>query len=339
MTARIQDLASKLNLSITTVSRALDGYRDVSEGTRRRVLAAADEMGYAPSYAARQLRRKRADAIGYILPNDAPRFSDPFYLDFIAGLCDGAAERQIDLLVSSASPGSEEEKQIYRRWSQSGRVDGFVLDRVRIDDWRIDYLHENGNHFVSLEQSTRAVDYPCVIVNEKGGMTRLVKYLVQKGCRRIGFIGAPETLTAQAERFKGYLDGLGEAGLSFDPELVCMGDLTENGGLLQACRLLELPDAPDAILGVNDLTALGILAAVEECGKIAGVDVAVAGYDGIARAENSNPPLTTLRRPTYSIARRLAGLVIALTHNEPLPTPVEVIEPELILRASTGESK
>src|SRR5512146_1504414 len=158
MTITIRDLAEKLHLSITTVSRALDGYSDVAEETRQRVVEAAREMGYVPSYAARQLRRKRTDAIGYILPTSSPQFSDPFYVNFLTGLCDEVASQKLDLLVTSCPPGSESEKNQYRRWVQSRRVDGMVFNRVRLHDWRLEFLAQNNIPFVSLEKSDAAKD-------------------------------------------------------------------------------------------------------------------------------------------------------------------------------------
>src|SRR5512146_1463864 len=181
MPPTIRDLAKKLNLSITTVSRALDGYNDVAESTRARVVQAAQEMGYAPSSAARQLRRHHADAIGYILPTSSPRFSDPFYAAFLAGICDEAAEHQIDLIVSSSPPESDLEKSIYQRWFQSVRVDGILLNRIRLQDWRINFLEENKVPFVTLGWAPSRQDYPFIVVNERGGFERLVTHLVEKG--------------------------------------------------------------------------------------------------------------------------------------------------------------
>ena len=113
MPVTIRDVARHLNLSITTVSRALDGYDHVSEETRQRVIEAARELGYSPNRAARQLRRQRADTIGYILPSSAPRFSDPFFSKFIAGMADEAAQSSYDLLVSAAPAVQESEQQAY----------------------------------------------------------------------------------------------------------------------------------------------------------------------------------------------------------------------------------
>ncbi len=116
MPITIRNVAKKLGLSITTVSRALDGYDDVADQTRARVIRTAREMGYVPSRAARQLRRQRADVIGYILPASGSQFTDPFFSLFIAGLGDEATSHNLDLLVSTAAPGGTAERQIYARW-------------------------------------------------------------------------------------------------------------------------------------------------------------------------------------------------------------------------------
>jgi LacI family transcriptional regulator len=335
MPLTIRDLAKKLNLSITTVSRALDGYSDVAEATRARVIQAAQEMGYAPTSAARQLRRRRSDAIGYILPTSSPRFSDPFYANFLTGLCDEAAEHHIDLIVSSSPPGSESEQALYRRWFESRCVDGVILNRVRLQDWRIKYLLQNKMPFVTLGHNLSNQDYPYVLVNELGGFERLVTHLAKKGHKRLAYIGASPNLMIQVERLAGYKLGLELSGLSYNEEIVFEGDLTEEGGYYAAQKLLALSELPTAILGCNDLTAMGILKAAQESGIQVGKDLAVAGYDGIQETAYTNPPLTTLRQPTYEIARRLAKMLISMTKGNMLNESQVLIEPELILRAST----
>jgi LacI family transcriptional regulator len=336
MPITIRDLAKKLNLSITTVSRALDGYSDVAENTRSQVIRVAQEMGYAPSSAARQLRRGRADAIGYILPTSSPRFSDPFYSDFLAGLCDEAAEHQIDLIVSSSPPESDLEKAMYQRWFQSVRMDGIILNRIRLQDWRINYLLENKVPFATLGWIPSHQGYPYILVNERGGFERLVMYLATKGHKRLAYIGAPSNLIIQVERLAGYRQGLEHSGISYDEKLVLESNLTEEGGYSAAKKLFILSDPPSAILGCNDLTAMGILKAAKEFGFQIGKNLAVAGYDGIRETEFTDPPLTTLRQPTYEIARRLATTLISITRGNHDISPRIVIEPELILRASTG---
>ncbi|MBE0698456.1 MAG: LacI family DNA-binding transcriptional regulator [Anaerolineaceae bacterium] len=337
MALTIRDLAEKLNLSITTVSRALDGYSDVAEETRKRVVETAHEMGYKPSYAARQLRRKRTDSVGYILPTSSPSFSDPFYINFLSGLCDEVATQNLDLMVTSCPPNSEQENDQYRRWVQSRRVDGFVLNRTRIDDWRIDYLTQNKIPFVALGTGESDASFPFICINDTQGLEDLVTHLVENGHRRIAFIGASPNLVIQVDRFKGYQQGLEKANIPFDPDLIEPGDLTEEGGYRAARKLLKGPRPPTAILGINDLTALGILLAAKERGLSIGTELAVAGYDGIKETEYTNPPLTTLFQPTYEIAREMAKMLVKVIEGERLEQSSITIKPNLIIRASTGK--
>ena len=188
MSITIRDVAKKLNLSITTVSRALDGYDDVAETTRQLVVKTAQEMGYVPNQAARQLRRRRSDTIGYLLPADTPRFFDPFFAEFTAGLGDEASEHGLDLLVSTAPPGSLIERQAYERWVQGRKVDGIVLNRLHIHDWRVQFLSEAQFPFVTLERSLDPYEYPSVEVNGRRWLRVLVDHLVALGHRRIGLI-------------------------------------------------------------------------------------------------------------------------------------------------------
>ena len=335
MAVTIRDLAEKLNLSITTVSRALDGYTDVAEETRKRVVKAANEMGYEPSYAARQLRRKRTDTIGYILPTSSPRFSDPFSVNFLTGLCDEAATQNIDLMVTSCPPESEQEQHQYRRWVHGRRVDGLILNRTRLDDWRIGFLAQENIPFVSLGKGEGTASYPHIDIGDAEGVRHLVLHLAQKGHTRIAFIGARPNLVIQKERYQGYRLGLDDARVTFDTSLVLQGDLSEESGYLAAQKLLALQNPPTAILGINDLTALGVMHAAKERGLYIGTELAIAGYDGIKETEYTNPPLTTIHQPTYDIARELARMLIRAIEGESV-SPNHSIRPRLLIRASTG---
>ncbi len=335
MPVTIRDVARRLRLSITTVSRALDGYDDVAAETRQRVIRAARQMGYAPSRAARQLRRRRADAIGYILPASGPHFTDPFFSEFIAGLGDEASLRNIDLMVSTAAPNGAAEQRLYQRWVQSRVVDGFVLSRMRMRDWRAKYLSQNNFPFVAHGHTLLHLEYPYIEVDSRGGFARLVTHLVALGHHRIAYVGAPRGVTLQSDRLAGYREGLAAAGLAYDETLVAEGDLSRRGGYQAAQQLFALSPPPTALVGVNDLTAIGALRAARERGLVVGRDIAIAGYDGTEDAEHAQPPLTTLRQPTYNTARRLVGMLLACLAGEPLAEPQVILQPELIIREST----
>jgi LacI family transcriptional regulator len=338
MPVTIRDIAKKLNLSIGAVSRAMDGYPDISEETRKRVMETARQMGYVPNRAARQLRRQKADAIGYILPSETPRFADPFFSEFLSGLGDETALHPFDLLVSIAPPGAEAEQTIYRTWTQSRKVDGFILDRLHLHDWRVRFLAEQAIPFVGLEHSLDGVDYPRVQVDNASSMAGLVAHLVGRGFRRIAFIGGPEQLVIQNERLLGYRQGLEDMHLAIDPVLVVTSDLTGTSGYQATKRLRSIPDPPDAIMCINDETGFGALHALRDLGVRIGTDVAVTGFDGVAASAHSDPPLTTLDIPVHEIAHKLVDLLAAeLKHQTALERRI-VYAPRLLKRLSTGDS-
>ncbi len=335
MAVTIRDVAKRLRLSITTVSRALDGYNDVAAKTRERVIRTARAMGYVPSRAARQLRRQRADTIGYIIPGRAPYFTDPFSAEFIAGLGDAATSHNLDLLISTAPPDSEPERHVYAHWVQSRRVDGIVLSRLRLKDWRVKYLAQNDFPFVAHGHTQLRLDFPYIEMDSRTGIVQLVKHLVERGHRRIAYIGAPAKFTLQVERFAGYQQGLAEAGIVFDETLVAESDLTRTGGYQTALRLLALPERPTTIIGVNDLTAIGAMRAAREQGLIVGRDIAIAGYDGTEDSEHTDPPLTTLKQPIYDTAQHLVEMLLKRIVSEPIAESHIILQPELIIREST----
>jgi LacI family transcriptional regulator len=338
MPVTIRDIASKLNLSIAAVSRAMDGYPDISEETRQKVIQTAKKIGYVPNRAARQLRRQKADAIGYILPSETPRFADPFFSEFLSGLGDETALHPFDLLVSIAPPGAEAEQTIYRTWIQSRKVDGFILDRIHLHDWRVRFLAENAIPFVGLEHSLDGIDYPRVQVDNASSMAALVDHLIGRGFQRIAYLGGPDQLVIQKERLAGYRQGLTDMNLMVDPDLIVSSDLSGTSGYQATKHLRSIPDPPDAIMCINDETAFGALHALRDLGINIGKDVAVTGFDGVAASAHSDPPLTTLDIPVYEIARKLVSLLAAeLNHQLALERHI-VFVPQLLQRLSTGDS-
>lgn len=335
MSITIRDVAKKLNLSITTVSRALDGYDDVAEETRQRVIEAAHEMGYSPNRAARQLRTQRSDTIGYILPASAPRFSDPFFSVFISGLGDEAAEHNYDLLISTAPSGQEAEQQVYQRWVHSHKVDGFILNRIWQSDWRVRYLASQKIPFATLERSLDSVEYPSIQVESKASVAALVKHIIDHGFQRLAFIGGPSHLSIHSNRFDGYCQGLAANQIPMDPILITSADLTSEGGYQAARQLLWTTDPPDAILCINDETAFGVLHAAHEAGRTVGADLAVAGFDGVQDSKYSQPTLTTLAQPLYEIARQLVRMTLSEIDGLPLGERQVIIKPILQIREST----
>jgi LacI family transcriptional regulator len=333
MRPTIRDVAKKLNLSITTVSRALDGYSDVAEETRQLVIETARKLGYTPNRAARQLRRRKAETVGYILPAGAQHFAEPFFTEFIAGLGNELASRNYDLLVSAVA-SEDDEREMYRRWAEGGKVDGFILNRLRLKDWRVKFLTKQRIPFATLDYSGEG-RYPCIRVDGADGYVDLVKHIQRNGFRKFAYIGGPANLVSQTERLNWFRQAITARRLRLNEKTILSADLTSSGGYQCAVELLSLPDPPDAILCVNDETAFGVLHAAHKHGLEIGKDLAVAGFDGVQEARHTEPPLTTLDIPVFDIARQLVDMLLRTIAGEAVQTPV-FIKPALLVRPSTG---
>jgi LacI family transcriptional regulator len=318
------------------VSRALAGYDDVNEETRRRIIEIADRLGYQPNLTARQLRSQHTHTIGMVIPL-TPYFSDPFFMELLSGVGRQAAEHGYDLRLSAQKPG-QEELNAYHRMVAGRQVDGMVLARVHRHDPRIAYLQEVQHPFVVFGRG-ESDNYPYIDVDSVTGMRWLVEHLVDYGHQRIAMILSPGELMFTALRLRGYRETLDALGLLYREDYVQEGDLSQRGGLEAADRLLALNDPPTAIIACNDMMALGAMTAIQRHGQRAGQDIAVAGFDDIPAALDAEPQLTTIRQPIYQIGRRLVDMLVSLMQQNTLDAPHILMEPELIIRDSSGKKR
>jgi len=334
MRPTIRDVAKKLNLSITTVSRALDGYDDVAQQTRELVTKTANKMGYAPNRAARQLRRQQAETIGFIIPSISKRFDESFFAEFIAGIGDELSSNNFDLLVANATT-DEGERDLYHRWVNSRKVDGFILNRIRKHDWRVNYLSQWNIPFVALGKSQDGINYPCIRIDGTDAYLDLIRHIQGNGFSRFAFIGGPNDLIDHIERLKWFKSALGKCGLQVDPSRIISTDMSSTAGYEAAAALLSGSFPPNAVFCVSDETAFGVLHAAHEQGLDIGRDIAIVGFDGVQDAKHSEPPLTTLDIPIFDIARQLVAMLLKTIAGESADTPV-FIKPALLFRASAG---
>ena len=333
MHVTLKTIAEEAGVSITTVSRALAGYGDVNEQTRRRIIEIAERLGYQPNLAARHLRSKRTYTIGMVIPRTA-HYSDPFFMELVAGVGKQASEHGYDLLLSAQMQG-EEELSAYRRMVAGGRVDGMIVARVLWQDPRIAYLRQVYHPFVAFGR-TEDPAHPYIDVDGAEGMYQLVAHLVEYGHKRIALIQSPRELAFTADRCGGYRRGLEAFDLPYREEYVIQGNLTRHSGRLAAEKLLALPTPPSAIIACNDLMALGASEAVHARGLRVGRDVAIAGFDDIPEATTATPPLTTVRQPIYGIGHRLVDMLVRLMQHEEVDNTQVLLQPELVIRASSG---
>jgi LacI family transcriptional regulator len=332
----LKDLAEKLDLSITTVSRALAGYGDVAEATRKRVQQAATEMGYVPDVTARRLQSGRTDTIGFVIPTFGPRFSDPYFSELLAGIGNEAARHNFDLLVSTRAPDTPEEDAAYQHMIEGRLVDGLLVVRTRVRDRRIAYLGRVGFPFVAFGRSDLEVDFPYVDEDGFQGFELVTQHLIDHGHRRLAFISAPQDLMFCTHRRSGLEAALQRNGLCLPPEYCITSDLTQRGGYAAMNQLLDLSPRPTAVVACNDLMALGAISAAQRRGLTVGRDIALTGFDDIPLAENAQPPLTTVRQPIYDIGRQISNMLIRLIRGEELAERHVLLQPQLVVRESSG---
>lgn len=336
MAVTLKDIAQKAGVSITTVSRGLAGYDDVAVETRQHIRQIAEELGYRPNLLARRLQKQRTDTIGFILPTFGPRFSDPFFSEFLAGIGNEAAAHEYDLLVSTHAPDSPGEQQAYQRAAQGGWVDGLIVVRTREEDARIQLLHKHGFPFIAFGRCLCDLDFPYVDEDSVAGMRLLVQHFVDLGHRRIGFIAPPDNLMFGRLRREGFLETMAANGLEVAPEWLVTGDLTQRGGAEAAGQLLAAGLGITAVIAGNDLMAIGAINRIQQHGLRVGQDIALGGFDDIPLAAYTSPPLTTIHQPIYDIGRQVCAMLIALV-NGLAPNPGHILlEPTLVIRESSG---
>ena len=338
MSVTLKDIARKVGYSVTTVSRALNDYDDVNEETKQLIKRVAQEMGYHPHVIAQSLQRRRTNTVGFIVPATKRYLSDPYFLELIAGIGDGAASCDFDLLVSTCKPMCPKERLVYERMVQGHRVDGIVVARTRCNDERIAYLMSEGFPLIAFGRIASELDFPYLDVDGEEGVYEAVKYLIGLGHRRIGFIAPSMYLMFAEHRLAGYKRALQDNGLEFDPVLVVEGNLTQSGGYQRMEQLLDLEEPPTAVVTGNDLMAFGAMEAAQKRGLVVGLDIAVIGFDDVPLAAYFHPTLTTIRQPIYDIGKMLSQTLIKIINGEELAQRQIILQPELVIRESSGVS-
>lgn len=335
MPATIKDIARKIGKSTTTVSRALNDFSDISPETKVLVREAAAELGYTPNTLAQRLKKQHTETIGFIVPTSGPRFSDPFFSEFIAGIGNKAAALGYDLLVATRAPG-DQELETYRQSINAHRVDGFIVVRTRCEDDRIEYLRKAGFPFISFGRTCGPMDFSYVDEDGETGMRLVVDYLAGLGHTRFGVISSPAELMFTHHRLDGLHDQMRRLGIPLENVALVQGDLTQRSGYELANSLMDHPLQPSALIAFNDLMAIGAISAAQERGLVIGRDVSITGFDNIPMTEHSPPPLTTVHQPIYQIGARLCELLIRQIRGEQEQPEQILLEPSLVIRQSCG---
>jgi len=328
-------LAQELGLAEGTVSRALNGYSDISEATRERVRALAEKHNYKANQTARRLATGVAEAVAFLMPANTNTLSEPFVSQLLEGLGQSLTKRNWDLLVVQAS-STEEEAETIAKLSTSGRVSGVVISRPYKQDSRIELLQKYKMPFIVHGRSVNHADYAWYDVDSETAFIDAVDHLVMFGHRSIGFIGAPTYYHFAQMRLDGYRKGILSNGLEIDEGLIEIAELSDDAGERAAKTMLRADKPPSAIICATDTQAIGALAAIRSQGLVPGKDVSVIGYDGLAFGKHTNPPLTTMAQPLAHSGRQIGDMLLAIIDGEKPTEFQELRSAKLVRRMSDG---
>jgi DNA-binding LacI/PurR family transcriptional regulator len=302
----------------------------VTASSQDAVRQAIDELGYVPNHAARTLVTQRTDLIALVLPETTARvFSDD---QFFPGVVNGVSQvleqrdkQLVLMLAGSAASHARIERSVAGR-----HVDGVLLASLHGADPLPAALTRIGIPVVCNERPLGSTSLPYVGVDNVGGAVTAVGHLAATGRTRIATIAGPQDMIAGIDRLAGYREATRGAARS----AVAVGDFTLDSGAAAMRRLLADDPGLDAVFAASDLMAHGALKALREAGRRVPGDVAVVGFDDIALAQHTDPPLTTVRQPIVEIGRRMATQLLRLVGGEDIE-PTTTLATELVVRQST----
>ncbi|MEZ5872858.1 MAG: substrate-binding domain-containing protein [Nitratireductor sp.] len=335
---KLKDLSELLGLSPTTVSRALNGYPEVSEATRRKVIEAAEAHSYQPSSHAKRLATGRTHTIGHVVPIASHEMINPHFSDFIAGAGEAYAREGYDMLISVVPEADQE--RIYRNLASGKKVDGVIVHGPKANDPRIALLKSLDMPFLVHGRTDDPADsYSWLDVNNKRSFVRATQFLADLGHSRIALLNGLEDMNFARRRRAGYLEGLESRGLACDDRIMFSDEMIEPNGHRRMLQLLAMPERPGAVLTSSVLLAMGAVRAIQESGLKPGRDISIITHDdqlSFLQDVNAIPAFTATRSSIRDAGRRCAEMIIAIASNPGCPPVQELWEAELVVGASTG---
>jgi LacI family transcriptional regulator len=335
---KLKELSRLLNLSATTVSRALNGYPEVNAQTRARVLAAARRHGYVPNQMARRLATGRAMAIGHVAPLALHQVINPIFAEFMHGAGETYSAAGYDMVLSIVPENRE--AAAYEAMARHNKVDGVILHGPLRHEPRVDLLQALKLPFLMHGRDDRdEARYPWLDIDNRGAFRLATEHLLDLGHRRVALLNGLETMSFAWARRQGYEEALARRGALVDPGLTDAGEMTEAFGRRAARAMLDLPEPPTAFLASAITIAFGVLRALRELGLTPGREVSIVTHDDdLSFLPNRDPtPLFTATRASIRAAgRRSAQMLIGLIDAPDTAPRRELWEVEFIRGLSTG---
>jgi LacI family transcriptional regulator len=324
--ANIQDVAKAAGVSVSTVSRVINGKVDVAKETQDRILLVIDQLGYATNLAARSMRSQKKNLIGLLMPDIAY----PFAFEVMKGVNKAIAESEFDLLVYTTGnvrkSGRAFAEQKYVSLLVNSITDGVVIVAPVSGEFKVDAP------LVSIDPAMSNPSYFAVHATNYQGSVDAMEYLLGLGHHRIGYISGRKELESSNRRLSGYQDSLKKAGIPIDDQLIASGDYTTETGIEATRQLLSLDYPPTAIFASNDQMAMGVIQVAQEKGLRIPEDLSLIGFDNIA--ESKYLGLTTVDQFIFDMGYMATQMVIQIINGRSLDYQSYKVQTKLIVRNS-----
>jgi LacI family transcriptional regulator len=330
----LRDVARRAAVHPGTVSRALNVETRalVNEETARRVINAAEELGYKPNPMARGLKTNRSYTVGVLIPD----LTNPLFPPIVRGIEDRLGEAGYTSLIANTENDPERERADVLAL-RTRQVDGFIAATARQDHELLAEMVAAGERVVLVNRRLPDGSLAAVTGDDREGARLAVEHIIGLGHTRVAHLGGPQELSTGNQRYHGFVDAMRAAGITPDPRLVRFGRaFTESEGARICRELLEDGRAFTAIVAGNDLMALGCYDVLEERGLTCPADVSVIGFNDMRFADRFNPPLTTIRLPHYEIGAAAAELLLERLQDADVGPRQVTLDPSLVVRASTA---
>jgi LacI family transcriptional regulator len=328
MSAKLKDIAEKLNVSVSTVSRVATGKDKVKPETRAKIQKELDRMRYAPNQVARNLRYSRGSTIGVVVSD----ISNYFFSNVLQGIEHVARSSGYSIIVCSSDEKKEIEKQNIDTLLQM-QISGLIISSLGNAKQTCRLFKKTRVPVVFIDNMPENTKADAVMIDNESAAHALASHVIRSGKRRIAIIGGPLHEKTAVMRIQGFRQAMADHGVAPREEwLHITADSREESGFSSTMQLLALPEPPDTILIVNNLMAFGALKAIRETGLAVPDDVEIACFDFIDYTGILSPLVTSMNQPATRIGETAAEVAIGRIGNEKLAPQVVMMEPELVSR-------
>ncbi len=330
----IHDIAKELNISASTVSRALNDNPRISKATKAKIKSLALKLGYQPNTIASNLRNQRTNTIGIVVP----LINRHFFSTFISGVEDVAFDAGYNVIISQSKDQLEKEKQIIHSLF-SNRVDGLITSlSMQTNEFDHFQLFTNKNiPLVFFDRIAPQLETNKIVVDDFACGFKATQHLIDQGYKRIAHLAGPTVLNTYHERMEGYKDALKKNSLPAADELIIFNKLTRIDGQEAIKKLLALKNPPDAVFCGNDTSALSMIVYLKSIGIRVPEDFGIVGFSNEPFSEVVTPSISTLKQPAYEMGQKAAQLILNEIENKQTPRSYQTITmpTELIVRESS----